>query len=85
MKNVVKLENYYLPGELEQQLAQFVGHYNNHRYHESLDNCTPADVYFGRYKQVLTERQKIKQITLKTRYAQNMGIKSKNQVTYSQL
>lgn len=85
MKNVVKLEHYYMPGELENAIAQFVDHYNNDRYHESLDNCTPADVYFGRYKQVLSERQKIKQQTLQMRYAQNMGSKQINQVNYTQL
>jgi hypothetical protein len=31
----------------------------NERYHESLDNVTPADVYFGRRYAVLTERSKI--------------------------
>lgn len=30
------------------------------RYHESLDNVTPADMYWGRYEQILAERQKIK-------------------------
>ena len=78
MKSVIKLEHYYMPGELRLAIGQFVDNYNNHRYHESLDNCTPADVYFGRYKQVLTERQKIKQQTLKMKYAQNMGIKAIN-------
>lgn len=85
MKNVVKLEHYYMPGELDHAIAQFVDHYNNDRYHESLDNCTPADVYFGRYKQILTDRQKIKQQTLQMRYAQNMGCKQINQVNYTQL
>jgi len=85
MKNVVKLEHYYMPGELDHAIAQFVDHYNNDRYHESLDNCTPADVYFGRYKQILTERQKIKQQTLQMRYTQNMGSKQINQVNYTQL
>jgi len=80
MKSVIKLKQYYMPGELRLAIGQFVDNYNNHRYHESLDNYTPADVYFGRYKQILTERQKIKQQTLKMRYAQNMGIKSINQV-----
>ena len=48
MKNVVKLENYFFPDELRAKLAEFVDYYNNHRYHESLGNVTPADVYFGR-------------------------------------
>jgi transposase InsO family protein len=47
MKNMVLLQNYYLPEELERALAQFVEYYNNERYHESLDNLTPADIYFG--------------------------------------
>ena len=38
------LENYYAPGELDNAVGRFVAHYNNHRYHESLNNVTPADV-----------------------------------------
>jgi len=41
-----------------------VDHYNNHRYHESLDNVTPADVYFGRKEELLEKRQRIKNRTL---------------------
>jgi len=44
----ILLDNYYLPGQLEQSIEEFVEYYNNCRYHESLDNLTPADVYFGR-------------------------------------
>ena len=64
MKNRILLENYYLPGNLEQQIGVFVDHYNNHRYHESLNNVTPADVYFGRDKDILREREKIKKQTI---------------------
>jgi hypothetical protein len=48
LKNRILLENYYLPGDLEAQIAAFVTHYNHQRCHESLSNLTPADVYFGR-------------------------------------
>ncbi len=46
--------------------APFVEHYNHARYHESLDNLTPADVHFGRAQSILAERQRIKHETLKT-------------------
>ena len=61
------LENYYLPGALEQAVAGFVEHYNHHRYHESLGNLAPADVYFGRDRAILSERRRIKEQTLKQR------------------
>jgi putative transposase len=67
MKNVVKLQHYYFPWELEAALRDFVAYYNNERYHESLDNVTPADVYFGRRYAVLSERGKIKRLTMKRR------------------
>jgi len=71
MKNIVKLENYYSPDELRTKLAEFVDYYNNHRYHESLGNVTPADVYFGRAKKIKKQRQEIKMKTLKERRKTN--------------
>jgi transposase InsO family protein len=47
LKNRILLEHYYLPGELEVQVQTFVDHYNHRRYHESLDNLTPADDQTG--------------------------------------
>ena len=67
MKNVIKLENYYSPEELEWAVAQFVEHYNNHRYHESLKNLAPADVFHGNAEKILRQRAKIKQKTMKER------------------
>lgn len=49
------LNNYYLPGDLERQISAFVEHYNHARYHESLDNFTRADVYFGMAQTILAE------------------------------
>ena len=60
MKNVVKLNNYYAPEELEKALENFVNIYNNERYHESLQNLTPADVYYGKGEQIHKEREKLK-------------------------
>jgi transposase InsO family protein len=67
MKSVVKLYPFFCPWELEQTLADFVVYYNTQRYHESLNNLTPEDVFFGRHEEVLTRREHIKQLTLQQR------------------
>ena len=67
MKNVVKLENYFFPDDLKANIEAFVNYYNNQRYHESLGNMTPADVYFGRVQQIKSHRHQIKMKTLKER------------------
>ena len=67
MKNQILLENYYLPGELKAALQQFVNYYNHERYHESLRNLTPADVFYGREQEILDQREKIKLATLAMR------------------
>jgi putative transposase len=67
LKNIVLLEHYYMPGELQDAIGGFVTHYNHYRYHESLNNVTPADVYYGRYTQVLQKRGSIRERTMKER------------------
>ncbi|MGB6649029.1 MAG: integrase core domain-containing protein, partial [Bacteroidota bacterium] len=58
--------------ELEQEINRFIEYYNNERYHESLNNVTPADVYFGRYQEVITRREQLKQETMKHRRLHNL-------------
>jgi len=67
LKSRILLENYYLPGDLERAIGDFVDHYNHRRYHESLDNLTPADVYFGRGQRILDMRKEIKRKTIERR------------------
>lgn len=67
LKNRILLENHHLPGELEARVGAFVEHYNHRRHHESLDNLTPADVYFGRGQAILLERDRIKRQTIQQR------------------
>jgi transposase InsO family protein len=67
LKNRILLENYYLPGDLEAQIARLVQHYNHRCYHESLRNLTQADVYFGRGQIILLEQERIKRDTIKQR------------------
>jgi len=71
LKNRILLENYYLPGDLEAKIDAFVDHYNHRRYHESLGNLTPADVYFGRGRAILLERERVKRATIQNRRLQH--------------
>lgn len=49
-----------LPGALQAAIGHFIDHYNHHRYHESLGNLAPADVYLGRAETILKHRKEIK-------------------------
>jgi len=71
LKNRILLENYFLPGDLEAEIEAFVTHYNHQRYHESLSNLTPADVYYGRGQTILLERERIKRKTFEKRRLQH--------------
>jgi len=75
MKNILLLENYYSPPELEDQIGLFVEHYNHHRYHEALNNVTPGDVYYGRDFQVLKKRAQVRRKTMLLRRRQNCGLR----------
>ncbi|MFC1540935.1 integrase core domain-containing protein [Candidatus Latescibacterota bacterium] len=83
MKNVINLQHYYMPGELEKEIKRFVQYYNDQRYHEALDNLTQADLYFGNKREKLTLRDMIKRETMKLRRAYNLekgGLKKQLQL-----
>ena len=71
LKNRILLENYFFPADLKAQIEAFVDHYNHQRYHESINNLTPADVYFGRGQAILNKRERIKQKTIEARRLQH--------------
>jgi putative transposase len=56
---------------ISRQIDAFVEHYNHVRYHESINNLTPADVYFGRGETILAERQRVKRATIANRRLQH--------------
>jgi len=78
MKNLIKLQNYWFPEELERSIAAFVYWYNNERVHESLQNITPHDMYHGLQREILTKREQIKRRTLKQRRQINLKSKRRN-------
>jgi len=43
------------------------GYYNNHRYHEAIDNVTPSDRFYGKDKEILEQRQRTKIETMNQR------------------
>jgi transposase InsO family protein len=71
LKNRILLENYFLPGDLEAQIAAFVDNYNYRRYHESIDNLTLANVCFGRGPTILAQRERIKRQAIAHRRLQH--------------
>lgn len=67
MKNLILLDVYHSPEELERMIGRWVEYYNFMRYHEGIGNVTPADKYFGRDKEILERREQIKKATMQGR------------------
>ena len=65
MKNLILLDNYYSPTELEARISEWVDYYNNRRYHEAIDNVTPSDRFLGKDGEILDYRHKIKSETMR--------------------
>ncbi len=71
LKARLNLLVYTSPGRLRAAMATFIDFYNHHRYHEGLDNVTPADVYYGRRAAILARRKERQAATLVRRRAYN--------------
>jgi hypothetical protein len=67
MKNLILLDNDYAPAELTERIREWVEYYNHQRYHEAIDNVTPADKYYGRDRVILKKREKVRKETMKMR------------------
>ena len=67
LKNVILLDNYFLPSQLEREIDHFINYYNNERYHEGINNMKPVDVFNGKSKTIENERCIIKKQTLELR------------------
>jgi transposase InsO family protein len=72
MKSVILLDNYYFPSELESEISRFINYYNNERYHESINNLKPIDVFKGKSKEIITKRSILKMQTLEYRKMSNL-------------
>lgn len=64
-----------MPSEFRRAIESFVEYYNHCRYHEALENVTPADVYFGRKDGILVRRKEAKQRTLQARKEHNLKLR----------
>jgi putative transposase len=73
MKNVILLDNYFIPDDLEKEIDKFINYYNNERYHEGINNMKPVDVYNGKSKEIETLRDRIKKETMFYRKYQNLN------------
>ena len=75
MKNVIKLNHYFCPSELEKAIDGWVKYYNESRFHELLDNFTPRDVYLGQGEKIKKIREIIKQKSINKRIFDNKTMK----------
>ena len=78
MKNVVNLHHYYTLSDLQRAIDEYIEYYNNERYHESLNNCTPVSVYNGKHHKILEQRQTLKQESMQKKRRNHQRYKAVN-------
>ena len=62
------------------EIEAFINFYNNDRYHESINNLKPVDVYNGKSFEILDRREEIKRKTMNIRRRQNLNKEYVNSV-----
>jgi len=75
LKGEISQVSYDMPSELRQAIESFVEYYNHQRYHEALENVTPADVYSGRKDDILARRKEAKRKALQAREEHNRKLR----------
>ena len=70
-----ELAYYFCPSELEKTIDEWVKYYNERRFHESLDNLTPRDVYLGQGEEIKRIREIIKQNSINKRISEHKRMK----------
>ncbi len=61
------------------RIEAFVEHYDHQRYHESLENVTPADAYFGRAPVIIQQRERSKRQTIEHRRSRHRKLAAQHQ------
>ncbi|MBF1213977.1 MAG: transposase [Fusobacterium periodonticum] len=79
----MKLNHYFCPSELENAIDGWMKYYNERRFHESLDNLAPRDVYLGQGEKIkkireTRKRETIKQKSINKRIFDNKRMKYQN-------
>lgn len=71
LKEVVKLHVYDCPNVLKSEIGKFISEYNKRRYHESLGNVSPDDVFYGKRDKIVKERKEKQRLTFVRRKEYN--------------
>lgn len=73
-KDKILLHVWESPDYLAVEIGKFVNWYNAYRYHESLGNVTPDDVYYGRKNSIQNKRTMLKKSTILERKIFNCSL-----------
>lgn len=71
LKGQLNLYTWDDPNKLKEEIGKYINYYNKKRYHESLGNVSPDDVYFGRRDSIIKKRRRKQMKTLERRREYN--------------